>query len=80
MLCSNMQPENGFSHAQLQPGFTVYGSVQNKVGTIREVRNGGLLVSDGGFRDDSLIPLAAVQSASGDRVMLSGPANQAEKQ
>lgn len=75
---STMQPTT-FNHAQLQPGFTVYDAQQNKVGTIKEIRTDGLVVSRGGLQGDTLIPLSAILSANGDRVMLNLAANQVGK-
>ncbi len=62
--------------SQIQEGYTVYGSDEEKVGKVKSMDQNGLLVSRGFLQGDSYVPLNAIASVTEDQVMLNIPASQ----
>ena len=61
---------------QIQEGYTVYGSDEDKVGKVKSLDQNGLLVSRGFLQGDTYVPLSAIASVTEDQVMLNIPASQ----
>lgn len=63
-------------YSQIREGYTVYGSDEDKVGTVKTVDQNGLLVGRGFLQGDTYVPLNTVANVTENQVMLNVPASQ----
>lgn len=62
--------------SQIQEGYMVYGSDEDKVGKVKSMDQNGLLVNRGFLQGDTYVPLSAIAGVTEEQVMLNVPASQ----